>query len=94
MMKNINWKVRIKSKTFWLAIIPAMLLLVQVIAVPFGYKFEIEPINGQLLDIVNAVFVVMTILGVVVDPTTAGITDSQRALNYDEPKKDAQYGGK
>ena len=59
---KINWKVRVKSKKFWLSIIPAMLLLIQVIAVPFGYDFRIEPINSQLIAIINALFVVLTIL--------------------------------
>ena len=71
----INWKTRLKNKTFWLALVPAILLLAQVVAVPFGYKFDIDLINKQLLDIVNAAFGVLTIVGIVADPTTAGITD-------------------
>ncbi|WP_367297594.1 phage holin [Loigolactobacillus coryniformis] len=71
----MDWKTRIKNKTFWLALVPAILLLAQVIAVPFGYKFDIDLINKQLLDIVNAAFGVLTIVGIVADPTTAGITD-------------------
>ena len=71
----MNWKTRIKNKTFWLALVPAVLLLAQVVAVPFGYKFDIDLINKQLLDIINAAFGVLTIIGVVADPTTAGITD-------------------
>ena len=73
----INWKTRLKNKTFWLALVPAILLLAQVISVPFGYKFDIDLINKQLLDIVNAAFGVLTIVGVVADPTTAGITDKE-----------------
>ena len=73
--KMINWKSRIKNKQFWLSIIPAVLLLIQVVAVPFGYKFQIEMINKQLLDVVNALFVVLTILGIVTDPTTPGLSD-------------------
>ena len=73
----MDWKTRIKNKTFWLAIVPAILLLAQVIAVPFGYKFDIDSVNKQLLDIINAAFGVLTIVGVVADPTTAGITDKE-----------------
>jgi len=73
----MNWQTRIKNKTFWLALVPAILLLAQVVAVPFGYKFDIDLINKQLLDIVNAVFGVLTIVGIVADPTTAGITDKE-----------------
>lgn len=73
----MNWQTRIKNKTFWLALVPAILLLAQVIAVPFGYKFDIDLINKQLLDIINAAFGVLTIVGIVADPTTAGITDKE-----------------
>lgn len=83
----INWKVRIKNKTFWLTIIPAVLLLVQVVAAVFGYTLDLGELGDRLLDVVNAVFTVLVILGVVNDPTTAGVTDSKQALTYTEPKK-------
>ena len=82
----INWKVRVKSKAFWLALIPAVLLLVQCVAALFGYQFDFEALQGRLLDIVNAVFLVLTILGIVVDPTTAGWSDSSLAMTYATPR--------
>lgn len=85
----INWKVRIKNKTFWLTIIPAVLLLVQVVAAVFGYTLDMGELGDKLLAVVNALFAVLTILGIVTDPTTAGISDSKQALGYDTPKKDA-----
>lgn len=85
---NINWIVRIKNKAFWLALIPAVLLLIQVIAAPFGYEWDFVVLNEQLTAIINAVFGVLAILGVVTDPTTAGITDSKQALTYTTPKED------
>lgn len=88
-MTKINWQVRIKNYSFWAAVIPACLLLVQVIAVPFGYSFELEGINRQLLDIVNAVFALLSVLGIVTDPTTAGIYDSRQALTYEQPRKES-----
>ena len=84
---KINWKVRIKNKSFWLAIVPAFLLLVQVVAVPFGYDFKIEPLNSQLIAIVNAAFAVLSIIGVITDPTTVGVSDSTQALKYDKFKE-------
>ena len=84
---KINWKVRLRNKTFWIAIIPAMLLLIQVIANVFGYNIDLGDIGNKLLAVVEAVFVVLTILGVVTDPTTKGIDDSELALTYTEPKK-------
>lgn len=85
-MTNINWKVRIKNKTFWVAIIPAILLLVQVVASVFGFTIDLGEMGNKLLDVVNAAFGVLTILGVVTDPTTQGVSDSERALTYTEPK--------
>ena len=85
---NINWIVRIKNKAFWLALIPAVLLLIQVIAAPFGYEWDFVALNEQLTAIINAIFGVLAILGVVTDPTTAGVTDSKQALTYTTPKED------
>lgn len=83
----INWKVRFKNKSFWLALIPAVLLLIQAVAAVFGFTLDFGELSDKLLAIVNAVFVVLTILGVVVDPTTEGTGDSARALGYDKPAK-------
>ena len=84
----INWKTRIKNKNFWIALIPAILLLIQSVLTPFGYKWDFGVFNQQLTAIINAVFGVLSILGIVTDPTTAGIGDSLQALGYDKPKKD------
>lgn len=82
----INWTVRIKNKNFWLAVIPAGLLLVQTVAAVFGYSLDLGEIGNRLIAVVNAVFGVLVVLGVVVDPTTAGISDSNRAMNYKKPE--------
>lgn len=84
---GLNLKVRLKNKTFWLTFIPAVLLLIQVIAAVFGYTLDLGNLGDKLLAVVNAVFMVLTILGVVVDPTTQGMGDSNQALTYTEPKK-------
>lgn len=84
----INWKVRVKSKKFWLAMIPAVLILIQVVLALFGVTFDITDLQEKLLAVVNAVFVVLAILGIVTDPTTAGISDSKQALTYDVPRED------
>lgn len=83
---NINWKVRIKNKAFWVALIPAVLLLVQVIAAVFGYTLEFGELGNNLLAVVNAVFALLAILGVVNDPTTEGLEDSKQAMGYEKPK--------
>ncbi len=81
----INWKVRIKNKAFWLAFIPAALLLVQTVAALFGFALNLGDIGDKLLAVVNAVFALLSVLGVVVDPTTQGVSDSQRAMEYNTP---------
>lgn len=84
----INWKVRIKNKQFWVSIIPAIAILIQAIAAVFGYTLNLDEMVGKVLQVVSAVFAVLAILGVVVDPTTAGIGDSERAMTYEEPWED------
>lgn len=86
-MSKINWIVRIKNKAFWLALIPALLLLIQVIAAVFGYTLDLGDLGNRLLEVVNALFAVLAILGIVVDPTTDGVKDSEQAMTYTEPKK-------
>lgn len=80
----INWRVRVKNKTFWLTLIPAVLLLVQAVSAPFGYTWDFVVLNQQLAAIINALFSVLAILGIVTDPTTKGVGDSERALMYDD----------
>ena len=84
----INWKVRIKNKNFWLALIPAILLLIQVVGAVFGWTLDLGDLESKLLAVVNAVFVLLAILGIVTDPTTEGVSDSARALSYTEPHSD------
>ena len=87
---KINLLVRLKNKAFWLSLVPALLLVVQTVASLFGYNWDFVVLNQQITAIINAVFTVLTILGIVVDPTTAGFGDSQRALSYTEPNKDEE----
>lgn len=89
-MTKINWLVRIKNRTFWVALIPAVLLLIQVVAAVFGYSLNLGDLGNKLLDVVNALFAVLAILGIAIDPTTAGVQDSKRALGYTEPKKEEE----
>ena len=55
-MSNINWIVRIKNKNFWISLIPAVLLLVQVVAAVFGFTLELGELGDKLLAVVNALF--------------------------------------
>lgn len=82
----INWKVRIKNKNFWLTIIPALLLVLQTVLAVFNVDIDFGDLGNKLLAVVNAVFAVLTVLGVVTDHTTEGISDSTLAMTYDKPK--------
>ncbi len=79
---KINWKVRVLSVKFWLAIVPASLLVIQTVAAVFGYNWDFASLGKELTAVVNAVFALLTIVGVAVDPTTEGVSDSQQALAY------------
>lgn len=82
---KINWTVRLNNKAFWVAIIPALLLLIQQICNLFGINLEVTGLSEQLLGIVGTVFAILTLLGVVTDPTTEGISDSDKAMTYNLP---------
>lgn len=79
-MSSINWLVRIKNKNFWLAFIPAVLLLVQAVAALFGFELDLGTVGEQLQGVVNSLFVVLALVGIVNDPTTKGLKDSDRAM--------------
>lgn len=82
----INWKVRIKNRLFWVEVIPALALVVQAVAAVFGWTLDFTTLVGKLLAVVDAVFALLVILGIVVDPTTEGVRDSKQAMTYEEPK--------
>lgn len=84
----INWKVRIKNVNFWISIIPAILLLIQQVLAMFGIAFDYSNLSEQLIAIVGTIFTILSIIGIVTDPTTKGITDSKRAMTYNKPKED------
>lgn len=85
-MTKINWKVRFKNKTFVVAFVTAL--------VAFIYQLlgllEIVPAVSQdnLMQVIMLVVNLLVTLGIITDPTTAGVTDSKQALNYNEPKED------
>ena len=79
----INWKVRLQNKTWLLAMLAAIVAFVyQVLAL-----CDVVPAvsQDQVTQLVGVVINILVALGIVVDPTTAGVTDSARALHYDKP---------
>lgn len=81
---KINWKVRFKHKPFLVALFSLVLILVQQIASIFGIDTTIY--NEQITILFNTILSILVLLGVVIDPTTQGVKDSENALNYKEPK--------
>lgn len=78
---KINWKLRFKNKATLAAIVATALLLVQQL----GFKLP-----DNISDVANTALTLLVLLGVVNDPTTSGITDSKRALDYQEPSEDQE----
>lgn len=72
---RIDWRKRAGNRAFWLALIPAALLLAQACAAPFGYSWDFGVLNEQLAAIINAAFALLAILGIVANPATPGFGD-------------------
>lgn len=89
-MKKINWRVRLKNKAFWLTVIPAILTVLYAVFDLVGVIPALE--RETLLKAVYALFSVLSVLGIVIDPTTKGISDSERAMGYTEPYDDEAGG--
>ena len=85
---KINWNVRLKNKNFWLALVPALALLFQAFADIFGIKLEFGQTIDKVLVFINVLFAFLVLVAIVNDPTTIGLSDSTRALDYDEPNAD------
>jgi phi LC3 family holin len=75
----INLKLRLQNKTTLVALISAVFLMLQ--------QFGLE-IPHNIQEGVNTFVVILVILGIVTDPTTKGVADSERALNYHQPRED------
>ena len=75
----INWKLRFKNKATLIAIASTVILLAQQLGLKLPDNIE---------DVVNTVLTLLVMLGVVNDPTTAGLKDSETALTYDKPKEE------
>ncbi len=87
-MTKINWRVRLLNINFWIAFVPAMALLIEGFAALCGYTLDLSQKGDQILTIIRQIFVLLTIIGVVNDPTTKGLSDSDNAMTYTEPRAD------
>lgn len=85
---KINWKVRLKNVTFWMTMVPATITFIYAVLAAFG----ITPGLSQSTAINTGVAIVTALaaLGVLVDPTTKGLDDSERAMRYEVPVDDRE----
>ncbi|MGE7092972.1 phage holin [Lysinibacillus sp. NPDC048646] len=82
---RVNWKIRLMHKPFLLALLSLLLLLAQQVAALFGYELT-SMMSEQLTSIINTGLSIFVLMGVIVDPTTQGTRDSERALMYRKPR--------
>lgn len=75
----INLKLRLKNKVTLAALISAVFIMLG--------QFGLE-IPHNIQEGVNTLLMILVLLGIVTDPTTKGAADSERALNYNEPRED------
>ena len=83
---NINWKIRFQNKTF----LTALISLVVVFIYDLLQLLEIAPAVTQsaVMQVAEGILTILGMLGVIADPTTAGLSDSKQALTYTSPKQD------
>ena len=87
----VNWKVRFKNWSWVVAFISQLMLIAQIILSGLNTlgitDFQItQAVKDYVLTFANAVFVLLSMLGLVQDPTTKGYADSDHAMKYEEPK--------
>lgn len=83
---NINWKVRFQNKTF----LTGLISLVVVFVYDLLQLLEIAPVVTQsaVMQVAEGILTILGMVGVIADPTTAGLSDSRQAMTYDAPRQD------
>lgn len=83
---NINWKIRFQNKTF----LTGLISLVVVFIYDLLQLLEIAPAVTQsaVMQVAEGILTILGMLGVIADPTTAGLSDSKQALTYTSPEQD------
>lgn len=82
---KINWEVRFKNKV-WLF---SFLAFVVATVYQFLEMFDVVPALTQdsVMQVITAVLQILGLMGIITDPTTPGLSDSERAMAYIEPGK-------
>lgn len=87
----INWKVRLKNKHWVMAFISQIMIIAELLFSGLNTlgvtHFQLTgAMQNAILTFFNTIFVILSLLGIVQDPTTKGYGDSDQALNYNKPK--------
>jgi len=85
---EINWKLRLQHKQFWVSLIALLLVLANQTAGIFHVDITIY--NDQVTAISETILSILGLLGIIIDPTTKGVSDSPQAMDYDKPRGDKQ----
>lgn len=89
---NINWRVRLKSGSFWLgigsAVVAALFAILQLCGV------ELNVTQDQILHTLTLILMIPASVGIISDPTTRGLSDSARVMTYDRPAENIAGKGK
>ncbi|WP_084591388.1 phage holin [Ureibacillus sinduriensis] len=86
---KINWKVRIRHRQFWVAIISAFVLLINHTASLFGV--DITLISAKVQQLLESILLILALFGIIIDPTTAGVHDSSQVMVYSKPRKETEH---
>lgn len=86
-MNKINWKLRLKNKVTLMALIGSVATIAYNIFAALGITPNIS--YDELMNAAEAIIGVLVVIGVIADPTTAGLADSAKALNYETPREDS-----
>ncbi|MCY9547279.1 phage holin [Lysinibacillus xylanilyticus] len=81
---KINWKVRLQHKQFWVSLSALLIVLANQIAGVFNVDITIY--NSQITAISGTILSILGLLGIIIDPTTKGTSDSLQAMYYNKPK--------
>jgi phi LC3 family holin len=89
-MELVNWGVRFKNKAWVIAFLSQLMIAAQIVLEGlnrFGLTtFRLtEELQNEILILVNGIFMILAMLGIIQDPTTKGYRDSKRAMEYKNP---------
>lgn len=87
---KINWKVRLKSGSWWAGVISAV--IIAIFAILNILKVDVSVTASEVMNVATLVLMIPAAIGIISDPTTQGINDSTQALTYETPRADETEG--